>query len=78
LQQVIEEARPKVVFHLAGVLKANLPETYYTVNVLGAVALFEAIRAAGAKPRVVVTSSSAVYGASVWTGCYPRLNRKHL
>jgi GDP-4-dehydro-6-deoxy-D-mannose reductase len=62
LQHILAETRPEVIFHLAGVLKAERLEAYYTVNVLGTVALFEAIRAAGAKPKVVVTSSSAVYG----------------
>jgi len=65
LRNIIAETRPEDVFHLAGVLKADLPETYYTVNVLGTVSLFEAIRATGAMPRVVVTSSSAVYGSAM-------------
>jgi len=62
LQHILAETRPDVIFHLAGILKAKRPEVYYTVNVLGTVALFEALRATNTKPKVVVTSSSAVYG----------------
>lgn len=62
VKQVMLEVRPDIVYHLAGALKATNPEELYTVNVLGTVALFEAIFEAGLKPTVLVTSSSAVYG----------------
>ncbi len=61
--------RPDLVFHLAGVVsgeaEANL-ELGYRVNLDGTRALFDAIRQAGNAPRVVFTSSIAVYG-----GPYP-------
>ncbi|MEX4010130.1 D-erythronate dehydrogenase [Neoaquamicrobium sediminum] len=61
--------RPDLVFHLAGVVsgeaEANL-ELGYRVNLDGTRALFDAIRHAGNAPRVVFTSSIAVYG-----GPYP-------
>jgi len=65
LRNIIAETRPDVIFHLASILKAEQSETFYTVNVLGTVTLFEAILAMGVKPKVVVTSSSAVYGAAL-------------
>jgi nucleoside-diphosphate-sugar epimerase len=63
------EPRPELIFHLAGVVsgeaEANL-ELGYRVNLDGTRALFDAIRQAGNAPRVVFTSSIAVYG-----GPYP-------
>lgn len=57
--------KPDLVFHLAGVVsgeaEANL-ELGYRVNLDGTRLLFDAIRAAGHAPRVVFTSSIAVYG----------------
>lgn len=63
--------RPDLVFHLAGVVsgeaEANL-ELGYRVNLDGTRALFDAIRQVGNAPRVVFTSSIAVYG-----GPYPEV-----
>ena len=60
--------RPDVIFHLAGVVSADAElnfEKGYRANLDGMRALLEAIRKAGNgyKPRVVFTSSMAVYGA---------------
>lgn len=60
--------RPEVIFHLAGVVSGEAEldlEKGYRVNLDGSRGLLEAIRAAGDgyKPRVVFTSSMAVYGA---------------
>jgi GDP-4-dehydro-6-deoxy-D-mannose reductase len=63
LSAAIHETKPDVVFHLAGVLKANQIETFYSSYVLGTVELFEAILKAGVKPLVIIASSSAVYGS---------------
>ncbi len=57
---------PDVIFHLAGVVSGEAEidfEKGYRVNLDGTRALLEAIRAAGYKPKVVFTSSIAVYGA---------------
>jgi nucleoside-diphosphate-sugar epimerase len=60
--------RPDVIFHLAGVVsgeaEVNLEKGYH-VNLDGSRALLEAIRATGDgyKPRVIFTSSIAVFGA---------------
>src|SRR5471032_2186617 len=62
------EERPDVIFHLAGVVSAEAETDFekgYHVNLDGTRALLDAIRAVGSgyKPKVVFTSSIAVYGA---------------
>jgi nucleoside-diphosphate-sugar epimerase len=58
--------KPDVIFHLAGVVSGEAETDFekgYRVNLDGTRALWEAIRAAAYKPKVVFTSSIAVYGA---------------
>ena len=58
--------KPEVIFHLAGVVSGEAETDFekgYRVNLDGTRALWEAIRAAAYKPKVVFTSSIAVYGA---------------
>jgi nucleoside-diphosphate-sugar epimerase len=58
--------KPDVIFHLAGVVSGEAETDFdkgYRVNLDGTRALLEQIRAAGYKPKVVFTSSIAVYGA---------------
>ena len=60
--------KPDIVFHLAGVVSGEAEADFekgYHVNLDGTRALFEAIRRHGQpyRPRVVFTSSIAVYGA---------------
>jgi nucleoside-diphosphate-sugar epimerase len=60
--------RPEVIFHLAGVVSGEAETDFdkgYRVNLDGTRALMEAIRAAGDgyKPKLVFTSSIAVFGA---------------
>ena len=61
------EARPSVIFHLAGVVSGEAETDFekgYRVNLDGTRALFEAIRGLdGYTPKVVFTSSIAVFGA---------------
>ena len=62
-------SRPDVIFHLAGIVSGEAEADFdlgYRVNLDGTRALFDAIREAGYAPRVVFTSSIAVYG-----GPYP-------
>jgi D-erythronate 2-dehydrogenase len=57
--------RPDVVFHLAGVVSGQAEADLalgYAVNLDGTRALWDAIRLAGHRPRVVYASSGAVYG----------------
>ena len=60
--------RPEVIFHLAGVVSGEAETDFekgYRVNLDGTRALLEAVRTAGGgyRPKVVFTSSIAVYGA---------------
>src|SRR6187549_2595720 len=58
--------KPDVVFHLAGVVSGEAETDFekgYRVNLDGTRALFEAIRAAAYAPKVIFTSSIAVFGA---------------
>jgi nucleoside-diphosphate-sugar epimerase len=58
--------KPDVIFHLAGVVSGEAETDFekgYCVNLDGTRALLEAIRAAEYKPKVVFTSSIAVFGA---------------
>jgi D-erythronate 2-dehydrogenase len=60
--------RPDVIFHLAGVVSGEAELDFdkgYHVNLDGTRALLEAVRAAGDgyRPRIVFTSSIAVFGA---------------
>ena len=60
------KAKPDIVFHLAGIVSGEAESNFdlgYRVNFDGTRALFDAIRLAGHKPRVVYTSSIAVFGA---------------
>src|SRR5215208_211445 len=64
------EGRPDVIFHLAAVVSGEAETEFekgYRVNLDGTRGLFEAVRAActlsGHQPRLVFTSSIAVYGA---------------
>jgi GDP-4-dehydro-6-deoxy-D-mannose reductase len=65
LANVITRSQPDVVFHLAGVIKTKSLKDYYNTHILGTLAMFEALVEAGCKPRVIITSSSAVYGSGL-------------
>lgn len=57
--------KPDVIFHLAGVvsgLAETDPDLGYRVNVEASRALFEAVKALRYRPRIVFSSSSAVFG----------------
>ena len=58
--------RPDTIFHLAAVVSGEAEADFekgYRVNLDGTRRLFEAIRKEGYRPRVVFTSSIAVFGA---------------
>jgi nucleoside-diphosphate-sugar epimerase len=58
--------RPDVIFHLAGVVSGEAEANFelgYRVNLDGTRALFDAVRLADYAPRLVFTSSIAVFGA---------------
>ena len=63
---LVETHRPDVVFHLAGVVSGEAEADFdkgMRVNLDGTRLLFDALRQASGTPRVVFTSSIAVFGA---------------
>ncbi|RWB61554.1 D-erythronate dehydrogenase [Mesorhizobium sp.] len=59
-------SRPDLIFHLAGIVSGEAEANFdlgYRVNLDGTRALFDAVRLAGFAPRLVFTSSIAVFGA---------------
>jgi nucleoside-diphosphate-sugar epimerase len=58
--------KPDVIFHLAAIVSGEAEQEFdkgYRINLHGTMNLLESVRAAGNKPRVVFTSSIAVFGA---------------
>ncbi len=58
--------RPDVIFHLAAIVSGEAEAEFdkgYRINLDGTRYLLEAVRAAGNRPRLVFTSSIAVFGA---------------
>ncbi|MDA2936671.1 GDP-mannose 4,6-dehydratase [Acidobacteria bacterium AH-259-A15] len=64
LAEGLRQVKPSCVFHMAGVFGGETYMALYEVNVLGTIRLFDALLAAGCAPRIVIASSSAVYGAT--------------
>jgi GDP-4-dehydro-6-deoxy-D-mannose reductase len=62
IESALQKTEPDVIFHLAGMIKSPNPDALYKTNLLGSVALFDAIVKTNKRPVVVVASSSAVYG----------------
>lgn len=66
LTEAIETIRPDCIFHLAAQsfvpASWNAPAESISTNVLGTLNLFEAVRKAGIKPRILVACSSEEYG----------------
>ncbi len=57
--------RPEIIYHLAAVVSGEAEADFdkgYRVNLSGTQQLFEAVRQAGHRPRVVFASSIAVFG----------------
>ncbi|MFQ6672256.1 MAG: GDP-mannose 4,6-dehydratase [Candidatus Tectimicrobiota bacterium] len=72
IAQVVAEAAPEVIFHLAAQSSVSVSwesvEETFQVNVMGTLALIEAVRAAGRAAQVVLISSGEAYGASLAEG----------
>jgi GDP-4-dehydro-6-deoxy-D-mannose reductase len=70
--RVVDQVAPDAVVHLAAVAEPGVAETdpaaAYGVNLGGTLAVLAAARAASRKPRLLIVSSSAVYGAVEATG----------
>ncbi len=66
LAEVLADVKPDIIFHLAAqslpVLSWKDPGATFRVNVLGTLALLEAVRQTKANTRLVIAGSSAEYG----------------
>lgn len=66
LRRAIAEVRPELIFHLAGQASVATswsdPYATLTINAGGAVHLFEALRAEGLAPRIILIGSGEQYG----------------
>jgi GDP-4-dehydro-6-deoxy-D-mannose reductase len=68
VRQLVRELRPSFIFHLSG--SAHVAESFadparaFANNVLGTHHLFDGLRRAGVRSRIVLTGSAAVYGWS--------------
>jgi GDP-4-dehydro-6-deoxy-D-mannose reductase len=61
-ENLISSSRPDIVYHFAGILRSENPIDVYHSNVTGTVTLLEAIQKQALKPKILIASSSAVYG----------------
>lgn len=67
VRELIAQAEPNVVFHLAAIVDTVSTESeveLHRVNVLGTAAVIEALRSIGSGARLVFTSSAFVYGST--------------
>lgn len=62
IENVLAQVQPEIIYHLAGLLKSAQVEDLYRINVMGTLALFEAIVKLGLSPKILIAGSSAVYG----------------
>ncbi|MCJ7533101.1 MAG: GDP-mannose 4,6-dehydratase [Anaerolineales bacterium] len=62
IKRVLSEFKPDVIYHLAGVLKSDQLKDFYDTHVWGTLVLLDTVKEAGLKPKILVVSSSAVYG----------------
>jgi GDP-4-dehydro-6-deoxy-D-mannose reductase len=69
LSYALDKVRPTYIYHLAGCIDRDINEgrLNYEVNVTGTIRLLNAIRSIGIAPKVLIASSSAVYGGSSYT-----------
>ena len=63
LLTALGKSQPDIIFHLAGTIKSTQPELLYQTNFLGTIALFDCLMETQYRPMVLISSSSAVYGA---------------
>jgi GDP-4-dehydro-6-deoxy-D-mannose reductase len=72
MRRLLDEVHPDQVYHLAGVTNVAYsfqnPRLTHSVNVDGTLNLLESIRESGQHPRIVLVSSSLVYGSLNWRG----------
>lgn len=76
LSQAIVESSPDVIFHLAGIIKSSDAEAYFRANLFGTLSLLDVVLEGKTRPKVILASSSAVYGLA--TGSAPITERSAL
>lgn len=60
---LIKQVRPEIIINATGVFRTNTPQTFYKVNCLGSVNLFESVlKINGYNPKIFVIGSAAEYG----------------
>jgi GDP-4-dehydro-6-deoxy-D-mannose reductase len=66
IKQVVRTVMPDVVFHLASITPLQRPKVdqYYRVNVVGTVNLLEAVHQFVPSAKVILVTSSAMYGCA--------------
>src|SRR3990172_3322838 len=62
LTRAVLDCQPDAVFHLAGIIKSADSEMYYKSNLFGTLNLLEAAMRSELHPKMLIASSSAVYG----------------
>src|SRR5258705_11898125 len=64
VSSTVQEVAPDAIFPLAGLTPAKKPldEQYYRINVLGTLNILSAALLIAPKPKIMVVSSSAMYG----------------
>lgn len=62
LTRAAADCQPDAVFHLAGMIKSQDPQAYYESNLFGTLNLLDALMQMEKRPKVILASSSAVYG----------------
>ena len=62
VEAAVRKSAPDVIFHLAGILKSESYEAHYKAHVFGTISLLDALAVSGKSPKVIIASSSAVYG----------------
>lgn len=66
VETVVQSVKPDWVFHLAAIIPARSPAPspfeYYSVNILGTHNVLQSVRQHCPRARVLIASSSAVYG----------------
>ncbi|MBL8101260.1 MAG: GDP-mannose 4,6-dehydratase [Anaerolineales bacterium] len=62
LTRAVADCQPDAVFHLAGIIKSADSEAYYRSNLFGTLNLLDAVMQMEKRPKLVLASSSAVYG----------------
>ena len=62
IKAAVRKSAPDIIFHLAGILKSESYETHYKAHVFATISLLDALAVSGKSPKVIIASSSAVYG----------------